>query len=99
MNRRCDTRYQGPRDPESSNTLVFRAAGADHLRRVPVSIQVELFFKCLRLRGKDCHQRLRIGNDHHKATSLGRDPARAATDLVADTLQEITYATSIWAPD
>src|SRR5262249_32500455 len=91
-----------------------RAAGADHLRPVPVPmaggvvLQVDqatpadqTLLRHLGKRGADanmdCHQRLRIGGDHQKATSPGRDPAYAATDLVADTFREIAHATSVWA--
>ena len=42
----------------------------------------------------DRHQRLGPGGDHQEATSIGRVPACAATDIVIDALREIATETS-----
>ena len=42
----------------------------------------------------DRYQRLCPGGDHQEATSIGRIPACAATDIVVDALREITTETS-----
>ena len=42
----------------------------------------------------DRHQRLCPGGDHQEATSIGRVPACAATDIVIDALREIATETS-----
>src|SRR6516165_2152259 len=55
------------------------------------------YLRRIRYRDPETGKNLRIGGDHQKATSPGRDPAHAATDLVADTFREITHATSVWA--